>query len=91
MSTTTETVHAQNVTDKRVRMFEFHVCFRAAVACLGSLYEQLGRMLVGSFKDTLSNLLKAMRSAEVCLLLCFLSVLFLYSLTARMKRDAAFH
>uniref|UniRef100_A0A3Q1AXC4 HEAT repeat-containing protein 5A n=1 Tax=Amphiprion ocellaris TaxID=80972 RepID=A0A3Q1AXC4_AMPOC len=36
----------------------------AAVACLGSLYEQLGRMLVGSFKDTLVNLLKAMKSAE---------------------------
>lgn len=46
------------------------VCFRAAVACLGSLYEQLGRMLVGSFKDTLSNLLKAMKSAEVCPPLC---------------------
>uniref|UniRef100_A0A7N6B1V5 HEAT repeat-containing protein 5A n=1 Tax=Anabas testudineus TaxID=64144 RepID=A0A7N6B1V5_ANATE len=36
----------------------------AAVACLGALYEQLGRMLAGSFKDTLANLLKAMKSAE---------------------------
>ncbi|XP_071355215.1 HEAT repeat-containing protein 5A isoform X3 [Trachinotus anak] len=36
----------------------------AAVACLGALYEQLGRMLVGSFRDTLTNLLKAMKSAE---------------------------
>ncbi|XP_038585677.1 HEAT repeat-containing protein 5A isoform X2 [Micropterus salmoides] len=36
----------------------------AAVACLGALFEQLGRMLVGSFKDTLTNLLKAMKSAE---------------------------
>ncbi|KAF3700710.1 HEAT repeat-containing protein 5A [Channa argus] len=36
----------------------------AAIACLGTLYEQLGRMLVGSFKDTLANLLKAMKSAE---------------------------
>uniref|UniRef100_A0A667XVW1 HEAT repeat-containing protein 5A n=1 Tax=Myripristis murdjan TaxID=586833 RepID=A0A667XVW1_9TELE len=36
----------------------------AAVACLGSLYEQLGRMLVGSFRETLANLLKAMKSAE---------------------------
>ncbi|XP_028994426.1 HEAT repeat-containing protein 5A isoform X2 [Betta splendens] len=36
----------------------------AAVACLGSLYAQLGRMLGGSFKDTLANLLKAMKSAE---------------------------
>ncbi|XP_078133588.1 HEAT repeat-containing protein 5A isoform X2 [Sander vitreus] len=36
----------------------------AAMACLGALFEQLGRMLVGSFKDTLTNLLKAMKSAE---------------------------
>uniref|UniRef100_A0A3Q4BWY6 HEAT repeat-containing protein 5A n=1 Tax=Mola mola TaxID=94237 RepID=A0A3Q4BWY6_MOLML len=36
----------------------------AAVACLGSLFEQLGRILVGLFRDTLSNLLKAMKSAE---------------------------
>ncbi|XP_039641392.1 MAM domain-containing glycosylphosphatidylinositol anchor protein 2 [Perca fluviatilis] len=37
----------------------------AAMACLGSLFEQLGRMLVGSFKDSLTILLKAMKSAEV--------------------------
>ncbi|XP_060939458.1 HEAT repeat-containing protein 5A [Limanda limanda] len=36
----------------------------AAVACLGALYEQLGRTLLGTFKETLSNLLKAMKSAE---------------------------
>ncbi|XP_058470663.1 HEAT repeat-containing protein 5A isoform X2 [Solea solea] len=36
----------------------------AAVACLGSLYEQLGRMLVSSFRETLTVLLKAMKSAE---------------------------
>ncbi|KAF1375262.1 hypothetical protein PFLUV_G00237750 [Perca fluviatilis] len=36
----------------------------AAMACLGSLFEQLGRMLVGSFKDSLTILLKAMKSAE---------------------------
>ncbi|KAM6973609.1 HEAT repeat-containing protein 5A [Aplochiton taeniatus] len=36
----------------------------AAIACLGALYEQLGRMLVNTFKDTLTNLLKAMKSAE---------------------------
>lgn len=43
------------------------VCFRAAVACLGALFEQLGRMLVGFFKDTLTNMLKAMKNAEVSL------------------------
>ncbi|CAJ1074884.1 HEAT repeat-containing protein 5A isoform X4 [Xyrichtys novacula] len=36
----------------------------AAVACLGALFEQLGRMLAGCFKDALANLLKAMKSAE---------------------------
>uniref|UniRef100_A0AAX7UN42 HEAT repeat-containing protein 5A n=1 Tax=Astatotilapia calliptera TaxID=8154 RepID=A0AAX7UN42_ASTCA len=36
----------------------------AAIACLGTLYEQLGRMLIGCFKDTLVCLLKAMKSAE---------------------------
>uniref|UniRef100_A0A4W3GT71 HEAT repeat-containing protein 5A n=1 Tax=Callorhinchus milii TaxID=7868 RepID=A0A4W3GT71_CALMI len=36
----------------------------AAVACLGALYEQLGRMLGNTFTDTVGNLLKAMKSAE---------------------------
>ncbi|XP_059208691.1 LOW QUALITY PROTEIN: HEAT repeat-containing protein 5A [Centropristis striata] len=36
----------------------------AAIACLGALFDQLGRMLAGCFKDTLTNLLKAMKSAE---------------------------
>uniref|UniRef100_A0A8C1F6V5 HEAT repeat-containing protein 5A n=1 Tax=Cyprinus carpio carpio TaxID=630221 RepID=A0A8C1F6V5_CYPCA len=36
----------------------------AAVACLGVLYEQLGRLLINSFKESVANLLKAMKSAE---------------------------
>nr|XP_057946007.1 HEAT repeat-containing protein 5A-like isoform X1 [Doryrhamphus excisus] len=36
----------------------------AAVACLGAMFEQLGRMLGGLFKDTLAHLLKAMKNAE---------------------------
>ncbi|MGH0172346.1 UNVERIFIED_CONTAM: hypothetical protein FKN15_063175 [Acipenser sinensis] len=36
----------------------------AAVACLGALYEQLGRLLGNTFTDTVGNLLKAMKSAE---------------------------
>uniref|UniRef100_A0A8C7E0N4 HEAT repeat-containing protein 5A n=1 Tax=Oncorhynchus kisutch TaxID=8019 RepID=A0A8C7E0N4_ONCKI len=36
----------------------------AAIACLGALYEQLGRLLVNTFKETLANLLKAIKSAE---------------------------
>lgn len=39
--------------------------YRASVACLGVLYEQLGRLLINSFKETVANLLKAMKSAEV--------------------------
>lgn len=39
--------------------------YRAAVACLGVLYEQLGRLLINSFKETVANLLKAMKNAEV--------------------------
>ncbi|XP_077117159.1 HEAT repeat-containing protein 5A isoform X2 [Ranitomeya variabilis] len=36
----------------------------AAVACLGSLYHKLGRLLGSTFNDTVSNLLKVLRSAE---------------------------
>ncbi|XP_066529311.1 HEAT repeat-containing protein 5A isoform X2 [Hoplias malabaricus] len=36
----------------------------AAVACLGALFEQLGRLLISSFKETVANLLKALKSAE---------------------------
>ncbi|XP_077394832.1 HEAT repeat-containing protein 5A isoform X2 [Festucalex cinctus] len=36
----------------------------AAVACLGAMFEQLGRMLGGLFKETLANLLKALKHAE---------------------------
>ncbi|XP_077421106.1 HEAT repeat-containing protein 5A isoform X2 [Vanacampus margaritifer] len=36
----------------------------AAVACLGATFEQLGRMLGGLFKETLANLLKALKHAE---------------------------
>lgn len=47
------------------------------MACLGSLFEQLGRFLVGSFRDVVSNLLKNMKNAEVSLLLPFpVSVMF---------------
>ncbi|OCT68730.1 HEAT repeat-containing protein 5A isoform X2 [Xenopus laevis] len=36
----------------------------AAVACLGTLYQRLGRLLGSTFSDTVSNLLKVLRSAE---------------------------
>ncbi|XP_051881474.1 HEAT repeat-containing protein 5A isoform X2 [Pristis pectinata] len=36
----------------------------AAIACLGALYEQLGRMLGNTHTHTVGNLLKAIKSAE---------------------------
>uniref|UniRef100_UPI00398EFE26 HEAT repeat-containing protein 5B isoform X2 n=1 Tax=Pristiophorus japonicus TaxID=55135 RepID=UPI00398EFE26 len=36
----------------------------AAVACIGAFYEKMGRMLGSSFPETVSNLLKALKSAE---------------------------
>lgn len=53
-----------NIWKNFVTDFLFFV-YRAAIACLGALYEQLGRLLVNTFKETLANLLKAMKSAEV--------------------------
>ena len=42
--------------------------YSAAVACVGAFYEKMGRMLGSSFPDTINNLLKALKSAEVRLL-----------------------
>lgn len=36
----------------------------AAVACLGAMYEQLGRLLISSFRETVVTLLKALKSSE---------------------------
>ncbi|XP_041927422.1 HEAT repeat-containing protein 5A isoform X1 [Alosa sapidissima] len=36
----------------------------AAITCVGALYEQLGRLLISSFKDSVGTLLKAIKSAE---------------------------
>ncbi|KAM3918608.1 HEAT repeat-containing protein 5A isoform 2-T2 [Leptodactylus fuscus] len=36
----------------------------AAVACLGALYQKLGRLLGSTFSDTVTNLLKVLRNAE---------------------------
>lgn len=43
----------------------FVVCHSAAVACVGAFYERMGRMLGSSFPETINNLLKALKSAEV--------------------------
>ncbi|XP_053553906.1 HEAT repeat-containing protein 5A [Bombina bombina] len=36
----------------------------AAVACLGALYQKLGRLLGSTYSDTVTNLLKVLKSAE---------------------------
>ncbi|XP_063039810.1 HEAT repeat-containing protein 5A isoform X2 [Engraulis encrasicolus] len=36
----------------------------AAITCVGALYEQLGRLLISSFKDSVGTLLKAIKNAE---------------------------
>lgn len=64
----------------------------AAVACLGSLFEQLGRMLSGSSKDTFINLLRALKNAESqgrCEILCSLEKMLrgLGSSAAAVHRD----
>lgn len=40
---------------------------RAAVACVGAFYEKMGRMLGSAFPETVNNLLKSLKSAEVSL------------------------
>ncbi|TRY91613.1 hypothetical protein DNTS_021767 [Danionella cerebrum] len=37
----------------------------AAVECVGTFYERMGRMLGSSFPETINNLLRALKSAEV--------------------------
>ena len=43
----------------------FGCFFRAAVACIGGMYEKLGRMVGRSYEDTISLLIKALKNAEV--------------------------
>ena len=40
--------------------------FRAAIACIGGMYEKLGRMVGRSYEETVSFLIKATKNAEVC-------------------------
>ena len=40
--------------------------FRAAIACIGGMYEKLGRMVGRSYEETVSLLIKATKNAEVC-------------------------
>lgn len=41
------------------------ISYRAAVACVGAFYEKMGRMLGSAFPETVNNLLKSLKSAEV--------------------------
>ncbi|CAB1311701.1 unnamed protein product [Coregonus sp. 'balchen'] len=42
----------------------FQTLDKAAVACVGAFYEKMGRMLGSSFPDTITNMLKALKTAE---------------------------
>lgn len=57
----------------------FLLCFRAAVACVGAFYEKMGRMLGSSFPETVNNLLKSLKSAEVSDILSFTTVIYVGS------------
>lgn len=38
--------------------------FRAAICCMGAMYEKLGRMMGRSYEETVHILIKCLRSAE---------------------------
>lgn len=38
--------------------------FRAAICCVGCMYEKLGRMMGRSYEETVQILIKSLRSAE---------------------------
>lgn len=42
------------------------ICFnrRAAICCLGSMYEKLGRMMGRSYEETVTTLVRSLKSAE---------------------------
>lgn len=63
------------------------LCGRAAITCVGALYEQLGRLLISSFKDSVGTLLKAMKSAEVWLHFSVLSSVHCCALSERVKEN----
>lgn len=43
----------------------FSISHRAAVACIGGMYEKLGRMVGRSYEETVHLLIKSLRNAEV--------------------------
>lgn len=43
----------------------FSFRLRAAIAVLGCMYEKLGRMMGSSYPETIQNLIKALKNAEV--------------------------
>lgn len=38
--------------------------YRAAICCLGSMYEKLGRMMGRSYEETVTTLVRSLKSAE---------------------------
>lgn len=39
-------------------------CFRAAICCVGTMYEKLGRMMGRSYEETVHILIRSLRNAE---------------------------
>ena len=50
----------------------------AAIACLGGMYEKLGRMVGRSYEETISLLVKALKNAEVVYVFVLLNFLLTY-------------
>lgn len=38
--------------------------YRAAICCLGGMYEKLGRMMGRSYEETVTTLVRSLKSAE---------------------------
>lgn len=43
---------------------KYIVTFRAAICCIGAMYEKLGRMMGRSYEETVQILIKCLRNAE---------------------------
>jgi hypothetical protein len=43
----------------------WNIFYSAAVACIGGMYEKLGRMVGRSYEETVALLIKSLKNAEV--------------------------
>lgn len=45
-------------------MIFLHILFRAAITCMGFMYQNLGRMMGRSYEETVYILIKCLKNAE---------------------------